>query len=220
MPQTAHNFRGTVSAQLSYLLYLPPEYDGTQKMPLILFLHGAGERGDDLDLAASQGLPKRLLQGADIPFIVVSPQCPLNDTWETHLYNVMALLDHIIETYPVLEDQVYLTGLSMGGYGTWRLVTKFPARFAAAAPICGGMPWLVNPETALSTIRHLPLWVFHGAKDMAVPVEQSRVLVDILKKIGGSIRYTEYPDLQHDSWTVTYNNPELYTWFSKHKRQP
>lgn len=221
MAQGLYKLSKTISygVELPYLLYLPQGYDGQLKWPLILFLHGAGERGSDLQGVLTQGLPKRLHQGQDIPFIVVSPQVPLNETWEHHRHDVMALLDHIQENYPVYNDQIYLTGLSMGGFGTWRYLVWYPDRFAAAAPICGGMPWLVDLSYAVGRIKHIPIWAFHGAKDSIVPVDYTRQMVNALQSVGGDIKYTEYPELDHDSWTVTYNNPDLYTWFRQHKLQ-
>lgn len=221
MAQGLYKLSKTISygVDLPYLLYLPQGYDGQLKWPLIIFLHGAGERGTDLQGVLSQGLPKRLHQGQDIPFIVVSPQVPPHETWEHYRYDVMALLDHVLASYPVYEDRVYLTGLSMGGFGTWRYLTWYPDRFAAAAPICGGMPWLVDLTYATNRIKHIPIWTFHGAQDSIVPVEYTRQVVNALQAVGGNIKYTEYPDLDHDSWTVTYNNSELYTWFQKHRLQ-
>lgn len=217
MAQAPHRFE--YHAQLNYLLYLPPDYNDATKYPLILFLHGSGERGGNIDLVKKHGLPRRLDQGEDIPFIVVSPQCPANESWDNHLHEVVALLDHIIASYSVQTDQVYLTGLSMGGFGTWLLSILYPHRFAAIAPICGGMPPILDMSQAAERIRHIPTWVFHGAQDDVVPANASRNIVAALKTAGGMVTYTEYPDLKHDSWTITYNNPELYTWFLKHRIQ-
>lgn len=221
MAQGLYKLSRTISygVDLNYLLYLPQGYDGQLKWPLILFLHGAGERGTDLQGVLNQGLPKRLNQGQDIPFIVVSPQVPPNETWEHYRTEVMLLLDHILASYPVYEDQVYLTGLSMGGFGTWGYLTWYPDRFAAGAPICGGLPWLIDKTHAVEQMKHIPIWAFHGAQDSIVPVGYSQIMVNALQEAGGNIRYTEYPDLDHDSWTVTYNNPALYTWFQQYKLQ-
>ena len=220
MAQSPRKFEKVVSHNVvfNYLLGLPQGYDGRLQWPLILFLHGAGERGDNLDVLASQGLTKRLKQGRDVPFIVASPQCPFDRTWENYLSDLIVFLDSLLESYPIKKDQVYLTGLSMGGYGTWSLARLYPERFAAVAPICGGMPWLIDEQDAAQRLKTTPIWAFHGAKDSLVPVEESRVMVEALKAVGGDVRYTEYPELDHDSWTVTYDNPELYTWFLQHKR--
>jgi predicted peptidase len=123
------------------------------------------------------------------------------------------LLDDIIRTYRVDRDRVYLTGLSMGGFGTWDLAAAHPEKFAAIAPICGGG----NPQNAKKLAR-LPIWVFHGAKDPTVPIERSREMVEALKAAGANVKFTVYPEAQHDSWTETYNNPEFYQWLLEQKR--
>ena len=123
-----------------------------------------------------------------------------------------ALLDEIVSKYAVDEDRIYLTGLSMGGFGTWSLATAYPERFAALAPICGRG----NPEKA-HVLKDIPVWVFHGAKDETVPPENSQQMVNALKECGADVQYTIYPDAGHDSWTETYNNPKLYEWFLEHK---
>jgi predicted peptidase len=200
-----------VKVQLNYLLYLPKDYNGQQPMPLLLFLHGAGERGDNLELVQVHGPPKLIGQGKDFPFIVVSPQCKSDQWWEP--IELVALLDEISGKYKVDQDRVYVTGLSMGGFGTWRLAAYAPQRFAAIAPICGG------GETYWTKLfKRIPVWAFHGAKDVGVPVERSEKMIDALKKEGANPKLTIYPDAEHDSWTETYNNPELYEWLLQQKR--
>jgi predicted peptidase len=200
-----------VAVTLNYLLYLPPEYDKQESWPLMLFLHGAGERGDDLELVKVHGPPKLIAAGQDFPFIVVSPQCPKDLHWEP--IELVALLDNIEHTYKVDPDRVYVTGLSMGGFGTWELAAYAPQRLAAIAPICGG-----GETYWVKRFAHLPVWAFHGGRDPAVPVERSQQMVDELTKQGGHPRLTIYPDAEHDSWTETYNNPELYTWLLEQRR--
>ncbi|MBW3623085.1 MAG: prolyl oligopeptidase family serine peptidase [Armatimonadetes bacterium] len=202
----------TVSAD--YLLYLPKEYskDKTARWPLILFLHGAGERGSDVQKVKAHGPPKLVAQGKEFPFIIVSPQVPEGEWWNPETLN--ALLDEVMKAYRVDPDRVYLTGLSMGGFGTWNLAAESPGRFAAIAPICGGG----EPRRA-RRIRDIPTWVFHGAKDEVVPLQASQEMVDALKKAGGDVKFTVYPEAGHDSWTETYNNPELYEWFLRHRRK-
>jgi predicted peptidase len=197
--------------KLEYLLFLPEGYETSEKeYPLILFLHGAGESGSGLERIKKHGMPKVLETRRDLPFIVVSPQS-LGRGWNPEALN--ALLDRIILDYRVDRDRVYLTGLSMGGYGTWALAAEHPERFAAIAPICGGG----NPANA-SKLKDLPIWVFHGAKDPTVPLSQSQIMVDALKAVGSSVKFTIYPDAVHDSWTETYDNPELFAWLLSHKR--
>ncbi|MFA4923876.1 MAG: prolyl oligopeptidase family serine peptidase [Ignavibacteriaceae bacterium] len=198
--------------EMNYLLYLPKNYNSTQeKFPLMLFLHGAGERGSDLNLVKRHGPPKLIEQGKDFPFIVVSPQCPENVWWSTD--DLSALLDELVEQYQVDNKRIYVTGLSMGGYGTWALAEKYPNRFAAIAPICGGG----NPLT-ICKIGNLPVWVFHGAKDPVVSINESQQLVNALKNCGNNAKFTVYPETGHDAWTETYNNPEFYDWLLKQKK--
>jgi predicted peptidase len=199
------------SINSSYLVYLPQGYDpqSSQRWPFILFLHGAGERGSDIEHVRLQGLPKILEHKTDFPFIVVSPQCSAAQRWSSDALS--AALDEAVSTYNVDTDRIYLTGLSMGGYGTWDLAMAYPRKFAAIAPICGG-----GDVGRVCTLQHLPIWVFHGAKDTIVPVEYSEKLVAALQNCGGNVRFTVYPDAEHDSWTQTYANPELYSWLLEH----
>lgn len=181
--------------------------------PMILFLHGAGERGDDIERIMKHGIPKVVDEIDNFPFVTVSPQCPEDLWWPELTDSLTVLLDHVIENYSIDQKRVYLTGLSMGGYGTWHLSVKEPERFAAIAPVCGGGFPLNGFPQNLDRIVHVPVWVFHGEKDPLVPVKESRVLVDYLESHGGKVRFTIYPDAEHDSWTPTYSNPELYEWF-------
>jgi len=201
--------------EANYLLYLPKEYgkDKAGKWPLMLFLHGKGERGEDLEKVKRHGPPKLLARGKEMPFIVVSPQCPGDSWWPAELDMLKALLDEITETCAVDEDRIYLTRLSMGGFGTWALACDQPRRFAAIAPICGR-----GDPKKVSRIKHLPVWVFHGAKDRTVPLKGSREMVEALEAAGAEPKFTVYPDAGHDSWTRTYENKELYKWFLTHKR--
>ncbi len=203
----------TVTVKADYLLYLPKDYgkDPAKKWPVILFLHGSGERGEDLNLVKLHGPPKVIEQGMDLPFVVVSPQCPSNQWWEPS--TVVALLDEVIEKYHVDPDRAYLTGLSMGGFGTWDTAIAYPNRFAAIAPICGSG----NPYRA-PALKNVPTWVFHGEKDDRVPIAAGAQMVSVLKQVGGDVKFTRYPDAGHDSWTQTYAHRALYDWFLQHKR--
>ena len=202
----------TKTIRLQYLLFLPADYENkSEKWPMILFLHGAGERGDNLSQVKVHGPPKLINNGENFPFIIVSPQCPEDKWWDTDVLN--ELLKDVMKSYRVDKNRIYLTGLSMGGYGTWDMAQKYPSRFAAIAPICGSG----NPEL-VERIKHLPIWVFHGAKDKVVPVKKSQDMVDALKKVGGNVKFAIYPEAGHDSWTETYSNPALYDWFLKHNR--
>jgi predicted peptidase len=223
--QTAQKFERRVTLKLSakYLLFLPKEYKakGSKRWPLILFLHGSGERGTNLAKVKLHGPPRLVQSHADFPFIVISPQCPEDAQWDEQL--LLALLEKVIATYKVDSHRVYLTGLSMGGYGTWKLGLSHPERFAAIAPICGGgdpIDILLASNKRVETLKTLGVWAFHGGKDPVVHVEESERMISALRKAGcPDVKLTVYPEATHDSWTETYNNPELYDWFLKHERK-
>ena len=197
-----------------YWLYLPEDYGQPRKRyPLMLFLHGAGERGDDLDKVKLWGPPKRLEKGGKLPFIVASPQCPKGRWWNTE--ELLKLLDHLQATLAVDNERVYVTGLSMGGYGSWNLLAAAPNRFAAAVPICGGG----DPATA-DKFTHVAVWAFHGDADEIVPAAKSKAMVDAIEAAGGKLaRLTLYPGVAHNSWSETYANEKLYHWLLSHKRK-
>ena len=197
---------------IRYLFYLPDTYgkDSTVKWPLILFLHGGGERGDNLEKVKANGPPKLISKGKKFPFIIVAPQVASDEFWNPDL--LMRMLKDIIKKYRVDEDRIYLTGLSIGGLGTWETAEKYPEMFAAIAPVSG---W--GDPLQLWKIRHTPVWIFHGAKDPSVPVIASVVMADSLKQYN-NVKLTVYPNAVHDSWTETYNNDKLYEWFLEHKR--
>jgi len=193
--------------EVPYLLYLPKDYEeSSNKFPLLIFLHGSGERGTDLDKVKFHGPPKLISEGKEFPFIIVSPQCPEGRWWQISELNF--LLDELIAELKIDVNRIYLTGLSMGGYGTWAWAEYAPDRFAAIAPVCGGG----NPLT-ISKIGKMPVWAFHGAKDLVVPVAESERLINKLKIVNPDVKFTIYPEAGHDAWTETYNNPELYEWF-------
>lgn len=202
-----------VPVELDYLLYLPKGYADKDQWPLLVFLHGAGERGSDLELVKKHGPPKLIEEGKDMPFIVVSPQCPNGQWWTAKPLELTALLDEVCAKHKVDKDRIYLTGLSMGGFGTWSLAAYSPDRFAAIAPICGG-----GEVYSTRALGQMPTWVFHGAKDPVVPLKRSEDMVEALKRVNKEVKFTVYPEALHDSWTETYNNPELYTWLLEHKR--
>ncbi len=203
--------RVTIDVHTGYLLYLPEGYGrkGT-RWPLVFFLHGAGERGTDVELVKKHGPPKLVEAGKNYPFILVSPQCPGDEYWSVPV--LKALLDRVLEGYNVDRSRIYMTGLSMGGNGTWRMAAAYPDLFAAIAPICG---W---GDTALvSALKDVPVWAFHGKKDPVIAFERGENMVKSLKSAGGNVRFTAYPEAGHDSWTETYENPELYEWLLAQK---
>ena len=223
--QKEFRFHGRITRKIALrsLLYLPKEYqpaDG-RRWPLLCFLHGAGERGADLALVAKHGPPKLAANKNEFPFILLSPQCPTGQIWDDAV--LLALLDHVMAKFSIDTRRVCLTGLSMGGYGTWSLGLKHPGRFAAIAPVCGGGSHadilLANPDQSRA-MRTLGVWAFHGAKDTVVPPAESKVMVAALKRAGcRNVTLTLYPHTGHDAHTETYNNPKLYEWFLSHRRR-
>ena len=201
---------------LHYWFFLPTDYEAQAQSggaPLLLFLHGAGERGDesgtDIAKVKVHG-PPRLLDNSefakDFPCITVSPQCKNGYAWSPA--QLMLLLDHIESLYKIDKSRVYVTGLSMGGFGTWMCVHESPKRFAAAAPICGG----ATPEWA-EKLTGTPIWAFHGGADPAVAPALTEIMVEAIKKAGGTkILCTIYEGVGHDSWTQTYDNPLFFDW--------
>ena len=195
-----------------YLLYVP-KTAANESLPLVLFLHGGGEGGGDIEKVKKHGLPKLIEAGKEFPFIVVSPQNPSKtEFWDDQ--QLIRLLDELETELPVDPSRIYLTGLSRGGFGAWRLAIQNPHRFAALVPICGG-----GPAPYAKRLKHLPVWSFHGAKDQVIPIQESRRMVDALRAAGGNVKFTIYPEAKHDAWTETYNNPELYQWLLMQRRE-
>jgi predicted peptidase len=204
---------------LGYLLYLPAEYeqDDNKSWPVVLFLHGRGESNGPLSLVAKWGPPRYAARGDDLPFILVSPQCPRNGQWsdEVRQDQLDALLGHVTQSYRVDEQRIYVTGLSMGGYGSWTLAARTPERFAAVVPVCGGG----DPNDA-DKLKSLPIWVFHGDQDRAVPYSRSVEMVDAIRAAGSnSIRFTSLEHIGHNCWSATYATPELYSWMLQQRRK-
>ncbi len=210
-------------AKINYLLFLPADYqaNSSKRWPLIFFLHGAGERGSEVSKVAVHGPPKYIASHPDFPFVMVAPQCPTDEHWSND--QLMSLLDDVTTRYQADPTRIYLTGLSMGGYGTWNLGTSFPERFAAIVPICGGgdlINTLLNKSGRhAAALKTLPVWAFHGGRDTTVPMAESERMVKTMKDLGDKeVELTIYPEASHDSWTQTYNNPKLYEWLLQHQR--
>ncbi len=193
---------------LPYLRYVPEGQD----YPLLLFLHGAGERGNDLEHVGDHGL-KDILSRLPEPTLVLAPQCPEEMRWTDHLAGLEAILDTTLENYSVDTTRVYLTGLSLGGQGAWYLAAKAPERFAALVPICGRS----NPGVA-ERLTDLPIWVFHGDSDDTVPLNESTRMVEALHEAGSDAKLTIFPQTAHDSWTPAYTTAELYPWLFSQRR--
>ena len=224
------------ATEYKFRIFTPKNWTRKKKFPVILFLHGAGERGDDNLAQTRVGIgPAILRQQETLPFIVVLPQCPRNRWWTEPDMQAQALkaLDQTIKEFNGDPERTYLTGLSMGGYGSWIMAAGNPAKFAAVAVVCGGVrpPPRVNipqPTDGLAAaadpygavaarIAKTPVWVFHGGADPVVPVTESRKMVEAIKAAGGSVRYNEYEGVGHNSWDKAYAEPEIFSWMLAQK---
>jgi predicted peptidase len=213
--QVPVKFVGSVTRQVSldYLLALPEGYDERpdERWPLLLFLHGAGERGSDVQRVAVHGPLKEIRNGRKLPFVVVAPQCPEGQWWDAAA--LTALLDDLQNRYRIDPDRQYVTGLSMGGFGTWALAAANPTRFAAIAPICGGgNRWLAAAHA------RVPAWVTHGDADAVVPLAASQDMVEALKRAGGQPRFDVIAGGGHDVWSDFYARADFYEWLLSHRR--
>jgi predicted peptidase len=216
---------------LPYRLMRPETMEPGKKYPLVIFLHGAGERGTDNEVQLVHGVKEFAKPEArkKYPCFLVAPQCPTGHQWVQVPWGadkhdmppvpsapaslLVGLMDELQKSLPVDPDRVYITGLSMGGYGTWDLLSRQPERFAAAVPVCGG-----GDEKKAGVMKKVPIWAFHGGLDVAVPVARSRNMVDAVNQAGGNARYTEYPQVGHDSWNPCYADPEMMEWLFGQKR--
>ena len=207
--QTAQRF----IRETRFLLALPAGYDSdtAARWPLVLFLHGSGESGMDLQKVKSHGPPKLADGAKSYPFILVSPQADVAAGWNSE--EIFKLLQYLKKEYRVDRDRVYLTGLSMGGYGTWDIAQKYPNEFAAIAPICGG-----GDSSLAWKLRNMPIWCFHGAKDNVVPLSESEVMVKAVRSFNPDVRFTVYPEAAHNSWDAAYDNDSLYQWMLSQKK--
>ena len=216
-----------------YQVYVPPSYDPTRRWPVILFLHGAGERGDDGLRQTEVGIGTAIRLHRDwFPAIVVMPQCPVDSIWNGAVEDAaFRALERTIDELHGDPSRVYIAGLSMGGYGSWQMLMDHPGVFAAivtaaggvTAPpsmkelfvhVAGGDPYRVVAER----VRGVPAWLFHGGADPVVPVMESRRMVEALRAVGSPVRYTEYPGVEHDSWDTAFGQRELWEWlFAQHR---
>ena len=194
-----------------YFVFLPNDYESRDAWPMILFLHGATQEVDEKEeTLLYKAVPQYAAEHEDFPFIVIAPQSPPPDTWISE--QLIDLLDEVVATLRVDEDRIYVTGLSMGGFGTFLLATDYPDRLAAVAPIAGGG----FPDEACS-MKDVPAWVFHNSGDQIVPASQSQAMVEALQGCQGNVRFTLYDRPGHDAWSDTYFMPELYDWFLSHR---
>ncbi len=218
---------------LPYRLFVPKNYDAAKKYPLIVYLHGAGERGTENEShIAKNGAPKLVSDEVQIktPCFVLAPQCPPDKRWvevnwgekEPHkmpetpsepMRLLLQLLDELPKEFSLDSQRLYLMGISMGGFGTWDLLARRPQLFAAAVPICGGADNSTAPM-----IKHIPIWAFHGDADGVVFVGRTRTMVEAVKVVGGNIKYSEYPGVGHNSWDKAFAEPGLFDWLLAQRR--
>jgi predicted peptidase len=217
-------YKGADGAAVKYTVFVPHQQEPGKKVPTILFLHGAGEIGDDAVKQARVGLGKAIReQEKTFPFLVVFPQAQkrepnLVQTWypgHPEGDRALRILDAAMKEFNGDPQRLYLTGISMGGFGTWKMAQAFPRKWAAIAPICGG-----GDPTWADTIKNIPCWAFHGEKDSTVPADMSRKMIDALKKAGATPKYDEYSGVGHNSWDKAYATPGLFEWFLKHSISP
>jgi predicted peptidase len=217
-----------------YQIFVPASYTPTERWPVILFLHGAGERGSDGYLQTQVGLPSAIRQNpARFPAIAVFPQATKDSSWTGTLAQVAVMaLDQTTREYQTDPSRVYLTGLSMGGNGTWYVAYRNPKRFAAVAPICSWISpefWKIDPVVPADSgerysalarqLRQVPIWIFHGEVDPVVTVDESRKAFAALQSAGASVQYSEVPGTGHDSWDPAYNSPKFWTWLFAQRRK-
>ena len=227
----SHQYAAENGDVLNYRVLKPETIVPNQKYPLVIFLHGAGERGNDNRVQLKHGVfelccPQRRLK---FPCYMIAPQCPKDQVWAVFNWKnsqdpsseamsrslelTLKVVDQWIQEAPIDSDRVYITGLSMGGYGTWDAIARRPDFFAAAMPICGGG----NPSTA-DKIKHIPIANFHGADDTVVPPERSRDIIQAIREAGGDPKYVEYPGVAHDSWKPAYASEENWQWLFDQNR--
>ncbi len=218
-------------ATLPYRLLRPLDTSPSQRVPMVVFLHGAGERGIDNDKQLVHGMAD--FASVDVrqkyPCFVIAPQCPEDDQWvatpwsaDAHtmpktptksLQLTLELISQLQSEFPIDKQRIYITGLSMGGFGVWDALQRHPDLFAAAVPICGG-----GDNALADKIAHIPIWAFHGEADTAVKPLRSRDMIAALQAAGGMPRYTEYPGVGHNSWAPTYANRDMFAWLFAQKR--
>ena len=211
---TKHKWHHNTFYNFQYVKYLPPNYDEKEKYPLVFFLHGAGERGDDLDIASRHGLMKYVREnGTEYPFIFIAPQCPFDKYWGCYTESLLAFLEDVCTTLPIDRDRVYLTGLSMGGTGTFMLAMAAPERFAAIAPICGsGIGWYAR------VLKNIPVYMYHGDCDEIIPIQESITMLSKIHKSGGTATLKICYGVGHNAWDIAYEGDELVELLLSNKR--
>lgn len=210
------NFKaGNGNFDLGYFVYEPKERTD-EKAPLIVFLHGAGERGNggsDLERVKVHGLPKYIAEGREFPAVILCPQCPENMVWNNIVVSLKKLIDQVIADYNTDPHRVSITGISMGGYGSWEMGITYPDFFSAIAPVCGGgFYWRGG------NLVKMPVWAFHGDKDDMVPVENSLSMVNSVNGAGGNARLTVFHNVGHGSWDDAYLHTDVIDWLISQRR--
>ena len=205
------DFRITAERTIGYSLIVPDDFDNAKSYPMVVFLHGAGERGngaDELCKATAVALPKHLLNGAlSIDAIVLCPQCPTDRVWNQFIFDLKALIDRIADEYRVIKSRISVTGLSMGGFGTWEIGMTFPSAFSAIAPICGGgMAWRTP------ALNGKPVWAFHGNKDNVVNISNTIDMVTRARSAGADVKFTIFDGVDHNSWDAAYLDTRVLDW--------
>jgi predicted peptidase len=232
----SYEFTGTSKLRMPYRLLTPRDLNARARYPLVVFFHGSGERGDDNQKQLQHGVRRFTAPASQTkyPCFVLAPQCPaqldnqpimwtgererMHSLKLAHeaaipLRSALELTITIEEKFPVDMDRIYLTGISMGGFASWEALIRYPQKFAAAIPVCGG-----GDVNYADRIRDIPIWAFHGANDPTVPVQCSRSMIEMIEQAGGHPRYTEYPGVGHNSWDRAYAEPELLSWLFSQKR--
>ena len=221
---------------MKYQVYVPPTYDGHGSLPVILFMHGSGERGSDGLKQTQIGMPSQIRWHRDwFNAIVVMPQCPDDSVFRGVVADAaFAALEKSVKEFHGDRGRLYVTGLSMGGYGVWQEIVDHPGVFAAAVAVSGGLTPSADmdnlyvsvkgddPYAAVAALtKGLPIWIFHGGKDDVVPTVQARKLVQAMHDAGSDLKYTEYPDVGHGAWDPAYADAELWTWlFAQRLEKP
>ena len=193
---------------MNYKLYFPKE--NIKQLPLLVFLHGAGERGDMLEDAWRinvHAIPKYISEGMELPALVLCPQCPINFDWNNMVFFLKSLIDEVVEKYGVDKSRISLTGISMGAFGSYEMGALYNSYFSAIAPICGGgLSWRGGD------IANTPIWAFHGDADDVVPVKNSIEMIDAISKNGGDTRLTLLHNIDHNSWDFAYKETRVIDW--------
>ena len=212
---TKHEWKSQTHYPFRYLQYLPADFDENKQYPLLFYLHGAGERGDDPDLIALHGFFEYVRkEDAEYPFIMIAPQCPDGKYWGCFTESLLAFLDDIGKELPIDPSRIYLTGISMGGTGTWMLAMAAPERFAAIAPVCGsGICWYAG------VLKEIPTYIFHGDCDVVIPITESVTMLKNINLSGGNAKMEICHGVGHNAWDIAYKGEKLTRWMLQFRKE-